>query len=52
MDPDALLAEIRGLADGLPDGAGGGLAELFEALDEWLSTGGHLPNAWERARDV
>lgn len=27
------------------------MARLWEALDEWLSKGGFLPNVWERARD-
>jgi hypothetical protein len=26
------------------------LADAAEALDDWLSTGGHLPRAWDRMR--
>lgn len=53
MDPNAALAEIREITahilDGKPDsGQALRLAELSEALDEWLSKGGFLPSAWAR----
>jgi hypothetical protein len=56
MDPEANLAEQRRLADailqGTPTAADGRravrLAELVEALDGWLSSGGFLPAAWRR----
>lgn len=48
MDPNTTLSEIRALfrsyeADEiyLPE-----LTEKFNALDSWLSGGGHLPDAW------
>lgn len=56
MDPNANLEELRELAqntladdsaDDLPEKAAH-LAELFVALDEWLTKGGFLPQAWER----
>lgn len=50
MDPNATLAELRALVmDGGaefedPQRA----AELFNALDEWITRGGFLPAAWTR----
>lgn len=38
MDPNETLAH----------GAALKVSELFEAPDEWLSTGGFLPKAWGR----
>lgn len=66
MDPNALLAEIRDLTKRsleLPTPSNiedlhVELAEKVEALDEWLSKGGFLPDAWvldddhSGARDV
>lgn len=53
MDPNAALSDIRALfrsyeADEiyLPD-----LNEKFNALDNWLSNGGCLPDAWATAPD-
>jgi hypothetical protein len=53
MDPNVALAEIRRLAatilpdeDQLTDAVA--LAELVTWLDEWLATGGFLPEAWAR----
>ena len=60
MDPNATLEQIRDLYTNLVDlldeeyAVGRGkfgddairLAELVEALDEWLSNGGFLPKAW------
>lgn len=54
MDPNETLRRIRELSrrildDGpLNDHVNEELAELCEALDEWLSRGGFLPKAWER----
>lgn len=63
MDPNATLAELRRmLADymeaseqatnqgDLNDEAARRVAELFGALDGWLSAGGFLPNAWRQGR--
>jgi hypothetical protein len=54
MDPDECLKQIRDLimrvnaADDRGDfeGFAADLAEHVEALDEWLSKGGFLPDAW------
>ena len=59
MDPDAALVEARELAARVlddtdpfyPDNLGADgtrLAELFQALDSWLSRGAFLPRAWAR----
>lgn len=54
MDPDANLAEIRRLikkgAD-LSDDQLERLVVLIRALDEWISKGGFLPKAWQRAEE-
>ena len=57
MDPDETLAQLRALAKDTLSGeyATGDepafeLAELLTSLDEWLSRGGFLPNAWEAGR--
>ena len=54
MDPNQTLTEIRALAAHVAmteewdrDDAKE-LATLVQALDEWLSRGGFLPEAWER----
>ena len=58
MDPNAALTEIRNLASqalepsGLEPDEHERLAEVVEALDEWLSKGGFLPEPWERPRQV
>lgn len=49
MDPDACLKEIREVVSQINDGVPGlatALAELVDALDEWIAKGGFLPNAW------
>lgn len=55
MDPDATLAQIRALRHTITTGIGDGeafradavaLAERIEALDDWLSGNGFLPDAW------
>jgi hypothetical protein len=57
MDPNATLAEIRRLAAaalsgeyaiGDMDGVATELAEYVTALDEWVATGGFLPDAWRQ----
>lgn len=59
MDPNAALAEIRETAaivrdridrgeDPDVDGSVSVLVEHVEALDEWLSKGGFLPQDWLR----
>jgi hypothetical protein len=61
MDPDANLAEQRAIfarinAPGHEPGYQGAhadvwrLAELAQALDEWLTRGGVLPRQWTRPR--
>lgn len=48
MDPDATLARIReqAAADRMHGPPYDSLAEHVQALDEWLSNGGFLPEAW------
>jgi hypothetical protein len=49
VDPDAALAEMREIAkadqaefhDGIHR-----ICELFQGLDEWMTRGGPLPEAW------
>ena len=57
MDPDANLARQRELAELILSEVGHAeyraelgteLAELAQALDEWLSRRGFPPKAWER----
>lgn len=61
MDPDEALKKAREAAKGVIEGLSyehrgqpsvedyaGVLAEAFEALDEWLSKGGFLPDDWRR----
>lgn len=56
MDPNANLEEQRRIVARLTDGEGPDdpgadayrLAELAQALDEWISGGGFLPDAWRR----
>lgn len=61
MDPNVTLAEIRALIRDLreaqDDGdegsvadVGANLAEKTEALDQWVTGGGFLPEAWTLAR--
>lgn len=53
MDPNECLSEIRAILtdfDGFQRGsnrqAAERLAELIDALDDWLSHGGFLPSDW------
>lgn len=55
MDPNETLRRMRVLASDLDDNptldtvesVAYGLAECVTALDDWLSRGGFLPEAWE-----
>lgn len=51
MDPNETLDELRNLLDEIPDDTGSisRVAELFSALDHWLSRGGFLPQLWQNA---
>lgn len=49
MDPNANLAELRELASAQLNGGQTDpdrMAELVEALDEWITRGGFLPADW------
>ena len=56
MDPNATLARIREIVRALNAASppqdvaplAFELAELTEALDDWLSAGGFLPTGWDR----
>ena len=58
MDPNANLEEQRRIITSMQDGTSKDpvewaqdsqrLAELVQALDEWISKGGALPKAWSR----
>lgn len=48
MDPDACLSEIRTILSEGPDGDTERLIDLVRALDEWLTSGGFKPAAWNR----
>ena len=54
MDPNANLAEQRRIAARMIENdedrplLAYRLAELVEALDEWITNGGFLPSAWVR----
>lgn len=50
MDPNATLAELRRIAQRNLENEGdlGRMAELFEALDNWILNGGFLPNNWNK----
>ncbi len=56
MDPNATLARMREISTAI-DNAGSDeylaalateLRELTDAMDQWLSKGGALPEAWQR----
>jgi hypothetical protein len=47
MDPNACLAEIRSLTSSFKNTECFRLAELVDALDDWLSHGGFKPTEWE-----
>ena len=51
MDPNAALDELRSWVDGDLSGRpaqerADRMAELVDGLDQWLSKGGFLPDAW------
>lgn len=53
MDPNATLEEMRAFVkkvlysvDSAATDDETRMAELFESLDEWITKGGFLPNAW------
>lgn len=48
MDPNATLRELRNLieSDGDPEFTFDRVADLFFALDGWISSGGFLPSSW------
>ncbi len=50
MDPNAALAQLRRQVETLSQGGGNAdtVVDLFTGLDEWLSDGGFLPEAWHR----
>ena len=63
MDPDANLQEQREIIARMnrPENEGGyqgygrdvaRIAELAQALDEWLTGGGFLPRQWCKGRDA
>lgn len=51
MNPDKILKNMRDLCSRLLNeeyqGYGSDLASDFEALDRWITDGGHLPNDWD-----
>lgn len=61
MDPNANLKAQREIVKKLLDGNteqslfihyAVQLAELVQALDQWMSRGGFLPEAWARGRNI
>jgi len=48
VDPNATLDLIRAAVESVQNDDGGELelADLIKDLDEWLSNGGFLPEAW------
>lgn len=52
MDPTANLAEQRRIVERIVNGDSSAdwsrLAELVEALDNWISNGGFLPQQWAK----
>lgn len=54
MDPNETLRRLRELAErelNAPDPDNADWAEWFQALDEWISRGGFLPDAWKGGAD-
>jgi hypothetical protein len=54
MDPNVALAQVRDLAadvraDPFDVTAVHSLVEAITALDEWITAGGFLPEAWDAA---
>lgn len=53
MDPTAALAELRDMVTDLQQDRSvevGRLIELHTGLDEWITSGGHLPEQWSTTR--
>lgn len=50
MDPDATLRELRNIVNCPDDFTVEYAAELFAALDDWLSSGGFKPADWAGVR--
>lgn len=59
MDPNATIQEMRRISERLHCGemddgdkidAAHRLAELFDALDEWILKGGFLPTSWREGQ--
>jgi len=53
MDPTACLREIRALIREFQAGESieiGRFVDLVESLDRWITGGGFLPRAWDRAQ--
>jgi hypothetical protein len=48
MDPNAALEELRRLVWNIDEDTAARAAELFVALDDWLSAKNFLPKAWDR----
>lgn len=55
MDPNAALAQLRAILEtaraedrNLDRFDAACMDELFSGLDQWLSSGGFLPDAWKR----
>ena len=49
MDPNETLRRLRELAErelNAPDPDHADWAEWFQALDQWITSGGFLPYAW------
>lgn len=57
MDPNACLAQMRAIAmsfdsaktDEERAGLGSELVDYVNSMDTWLSQGGYLPYAWQKA---
>ena len=55
MDPQASLDRLRELlvvGQDLREEDVEEVAELFEALDDWLKRGGFLPREWSKSRSM
>ncbi len=47
MDPEVALVALRELAqEAIDEGTDTGWADHFQALDQWLTGSGFLPEAW------
>jgi len=48
MDPTAALMEIRSITKKLSEPDFERLCDLIDALDNWISSGGFLPEDWQK----